>query len=113
MVLAEYTATEQGMLSVSEGEIVELVETSSNEWCLVRSRTRPSMEGWVPMAYVCPCGSEGFTNCTPSPGSQSFTTSSEGSVTPTEILEDSFVTPEPIEAYDEEEKRANAEEKRK
>lgn len=115
MVLADYTATEPGMLSVSEGELVELIETSSNEWCLVRSRTRPSMDGWVPMAYVCPCGSESFANHTPSPRGNSFSTSSsEESQTPTELSEQSFtMPPETIETYDDEDQRANSEEKRK
>lgn len=116
MVLADYVATEPGMLTVSEGELVELIETSSNEWCLVRSRSRPAMDGWVPMAYVCPCGSEGFAHHTPSPHGNSFSTSSdEDSQTPTDQLsEHSFImTPEPLEACDEEDQRANSEEKRK
>jgi hypothetical protein len=103
------------MLSVSEGEIVELIETSSNEWCLVRSRTRPSMDGWVPMAYVCPCGAGDFPDHTSSLRANSSTSSEEESQTPTDQLsEQNFIfTPEPIEAYDDEDRRANSEEKRK
>ena len=113
MVIADYTATESGMLSVNVGEKVDLLETSSNEWCLVRPREHPSQEGWVPMAYVCPCDAEGFINHSPRTHSLS-TSSDEGSETPTELSEQSFFTsPEPLGTCDDEEQRANAEEMRR
>ena len=114
MVLADYSGTEPSMLSVSEGELVEVLETSANEWCLVRSMTRPSTEGWVPSAYLCPYGGqEGYASHTPSPRHRSYSSSEEESDTPTEISEHSAVmSPEVLEAYDDEEQRAEAEEKR-
>ena len=115
MVLADYAATEPGMLSVNEGEMVELIETSSNDWCLVRPNSRPGVDGWVPMAYLCPYGSNGF-NHAPSPLNHSLSTSSEEdeSDTPTEMYEHGFVpTPEPLETCKSEEQRADSEERRK
>lgn len=100
------------MLSVSEGELVEVLETSSNEWCLVKSMSRPSTDGWVPTAYLCPYGPDGYMSHTPSPRHRSFSSSDE-SDTPTEISEHSaLMSPEVLEAYDDEEQRAEAEEKR-
>ena len=61
-MLADYTATESGMLSVREGELVEVLDISRNEWCLVHPSTRPLDEGWVPMGYLKPYNSRGYGN---------------------------------------------------
>ncbi len=42
------------MLTVHEGEMVEVIDTSRNEWCLVRPSGRGEEEGWVPAAYLKP-----------------------------------------------------------
>lgn len=60
VVLADYKATEGGMLSVGEGELLEVLDISRNEWCLVRPSTRPLEEGWVPMTYLKPHNSKGY-----------------------------------------------------
>ncbi len=60
VVLADYKATEGGMLSVGEGELVEVLDISRNEWCLVRPSTRPLEEGWVPMGYLKPYNSRDY-----------------------------------------------------
>ena len=54
VVLADYEATEPGMLSVHEGELVEVLDISRNDWCLIRPASRQSMEGWVPTAFLKP-----------------------------------------------------------
>ena len=67
MALHDYTATEQGMLTVHEGELVEVVDIS-NEWCLVQPSSRQSTEGWVPTAYLKPYEAGGYgklCTCTP------------------------------------------------
>ncbi len=113
MVLADYTATELGMLSVNEGEMVEVIDTSRNEWCLVKPMSRPS-EGWVPTAYLSPYGNERYTplNHT-SPRFRSLSPSEE-SDTSTEISERGVpLSPELLETCDDEEQRAYAEERRR
>ncbi len=60
VVLADYTASESGMLSVTESELVEVLDISRNEWCLVRPSERPLDEGWVPMGYLKPYNSRGY-----------------------------------------------------
>ena len=115
MVLADYEGTEPGMLSVSEGELVELLDTSNNAWSLVKPASRPSTDGWVPMAYISPYNADGFShpNHTPSLRYHSVS-SSEESDTPTEVFEHApLMSPEVLETYDSEEKRASAQEKRK
>ena len=51
------------MLSVSEGELVEVIDTSRNEWCLVRTASRDMLEGWVPAAYLKPYDMGGYCEC--------------------------------------------------
>ena len=60
VVLHDYTATEPGMLSVHEGELVEVMDISRNEWCLVQPSSRQSVEGWVPTAYLKPYDAGGY-----------------------------------------------------
>ena len=47
------------MLTVHEGELVEVMDISRNEWCLVQPSSRQSVEGWVPTAYLRPYDSGG------------------------------------------------------
>ncbi len=47
------------MLTVHEGELVEVIDTSRNEWCLVRPSGREE-EGWVPAAYLKPYDVGGY-----------------------------------------------------
>ena len=42
------------MLTVYEGELVEVIDISRNEWCLVRPIARVAVEGWVPATYLKP-----------------------------------------------------------
>lgn len=111
VVLADYNGAEPGMLSVSEGDVVHVLELSSNQWCLVRTTSHPPADGWVPTAYLCP--PEGLGGRTsPFRRRRSFS-SSEESDTPTELSENSaLMSPEVLEAYEDEEQRAEAEEKR-
>ena len=114
VVLADYKASEAGMLSVSEGELVVLLDTSTNAWGLVKPVARPSVDGWVPMAYISPYSRAGNHNQTPSLRYGSMS-SSEESDTPPDILElgvGGVVSPEVLEMYENEEQRASAEEKR-
>ena len=108
------------MLSVTEGEMVELLETSSNEWCLVRPVTRPSAEGWVPTAYLCAyrrggSGGGAYGQLTPSPHDPSSLSSSDESDTPTEMSEQSagVLSPVALETCEDEEQRAEAGERRR
>ena len=48
------------MLSVHEGELVEVMDISRNEWCLVQPSSRQSVEGWVPTAYLKPYDAGGY-----------------------------------------------------
>ena len=108
------------MLSVSEGEVVEVLDHSRNDWCLVRPATRPHSEGWVPAAYLAPYrGVErGQQVRSPtSPHYYSLSTSDESDVS-TEMSERSstspvVMSPEALEVYDSEEHRAEAEERRR
>ena len=105
------------MLSVNEGELVEVLDTSRNEWCLVKPVSRSSLEGWVPMAYLNSCSAEGvypYANQTPSPRFRSLS-SSEESDTPTEVSDHSstVLSPDLLETYDDEEQRLDAEERRR
>lgn len=60
VVLANYEATESGMLTVYTGELVEVIDISRNEWCLVKTTARDTVEGWVPAAYLKPYDSGGY-----------------------------------------------------
>lgn len=114
VVLADYEGTEPGMLSVSEGELVELLDTSDNAWSLVKPVSRPTTDGWIPMAYIAPYAAEGYSNPNHTPSLRYHSvSSSEESDTPTEVFEHPpLLSPEVLERYDSEEKRASAEEKR-
>ena len=48
------------MLTVHEGELVEVMDISRNEWCLVQPSSRQSVEGWVPTAYLRPYDAGGY-----------------------------------------------------
>ena len=61
VVLADYQATESGMLTVYEGELVEVIDISRNEWCLVRPIARVAVEGWVPATYLKPYDAGGYS----------------------------------------------------
>ena len=61
VVLADYQATESGMLTVYEGELVEVIDISRNEWCLVRPIARGAAEGWVPATYLKPYDAGGYS----------------------------------------------------
>ena len=103
------------MLTVNEGEIVEVLDTSRNEWCLVKPLSRVSMEGWVPTAYLHPYDNQGYSrpNQSPSPRFRHLS-SSEDSDTPTEASDrSSLFSPEVLEKYDDEERRLDAEERRR
>jgi len=48
------------MLTVYSGELVEVIDISRNEWCLVKTMARDTVEGWVPAAYLKPYDSGGY-----------------------------------------------------
>ena len=53
------------MLSVREGELVELQDMANNEWCLVRTTSSSSSkEGWVPANYLKPHSSSSYGETT-------------------------------------------------
>ncbi len=104
------------MLSVSEGEVVEVLDHSRNDWCLVRPATRPNNEGWVPAAYLAPYRDIGRVR-SPTLPHYSLSTSDESDVS-TEMSGRSssspvVMSPEAVEVYDNEEHRADAEERRR
>lgn len=49
------------MLTVYEGELVEVIDISRNEWCLVRPIARGAAEGWVPATYLKPYDAGGYS----------------------------------------------------
>ncbi len=114
VVLADYEGAEPGMLSVSEGELVELLDTSSNAWGLVKPTSLPATDGWVPMAYISPYNTDGFANPNHTPSLRYHSVSSSEDSDSNEVFEHPTVmSPEVFEqAYDSEEQRASAEEKR-
>ena len=49
-----------GGLSLSKGDVVEVVENSgSSEWSLVRTVGRMPCEGWMPKDLIAPCNFAG------------------------------------------------------
>ena len=69
-VLADYPGEEEGTVRVWAGDLVEVVDISRNEWCLVRPVDRSGgqdeqqveEEGWVPAAFLKPYSGGGFGN---------------------------------------------------
>ena len=59
-VLADYHAEESGTLTVFKDDLVEVFDTSRNEWCLVQPVGREDEEGWVPASYLKPYSGGGF-----------------------------------------------------
>ena len=49
------------MLTVYVGELVEVIDISRNEWCLVRPIAREAVEGWVPATYLKPYDTGGYS----------------------------------------------------
>ena len=52
------------MLSVREGELVELQDMANNEWCLVCTSSSSCKEGWVPANYLKPHSSSTYGETT-------------------------------------------------
>ena len=105
------------MLSVSEGEVVDVLDHSRNDWCLVRPATRPHSEGWVPAAYLTPYREISRVR-SPTAHHYSLSTSDESDVsTETSGGQSSpspmVLSPDILEVYDNEENRAEAEERRR
>ena len=64
-MLADYPGDEEGTVRVWQGDLVEVIDISRNEWCLVRLVGRIGMEGegeegWVPAGYLKPYSGGGF-----------------------------------------------------
>ena len=56
-----------GTVRVSQGDLVEVIDISRNEWCLVRPVARSAEEeeegeegGWVPAGFLKPYSGGGF-----------------------------------------------------
>ena len=50
---ATFQSEEEGMLSIQEGELVIVLDSSNDQWYLARTVQRdPPCEGWVPASYV-------------------------------------------------------------
>jgi len=64
-VRATFQSEDEGMLSIQEGELVVVVDSSSDEWFYAKTVQRdPPCEGWVPAAYIYQLEStEGFGRC--------------------------------------------------
>ena len=75
MVLADYPGEEEGTVRVWRGDLVEVIDISRNEWCLVRPVVRAECEGeegegegeeeegWVPAGFLKPYSGGGFGEC--------------------------------------------------
>ena len=50
--MAAFTAREEGTLSVRKGELVEVIDTTRNEWTLIRTVDREPREGWIPSDFI-------------------------------------------------------------
>ena len=50
---ATFQSEDEGMLSVQEGELVVVVDSSCDEWFYAKTVQRdPPCEGWVPASYI-------------------------------------------------------------
>ena len=54
MTLATYKASDEGTISINQGELVEVIDNSRNKWSLVRTLGRQPREGWIPTEYITP-----------------------------------------------------------
>lgn len=54
LTLAQYSASDEGTISVNEGELVEVIDNSRNKWSLVKTIGRQPREGWIPTEYIVP-----------------------------------------------------------
>ena len=52
VTIADFVAQEEGTLSVRKGELVEVIDTSRNEWTLIRTVDREPREGWIPSDFI-------------------------------------------------------------
>ena len=50
--MAAFIGQEEGTLSVQKGELVEVIDTSRNEWTLIRTVDREPKEGWIPSDFI-------------------------------------------------------------
>ena len=53
-VLADYTAGEEGTVSVSKGNLVEVIDNTQTDWALIRTIGQYPKEGWVPGDFISP-----------------------------------------------------------
>ena len=75
VVLADYPGEEEGTVRVWQGDLVEVIDISRNEWCLIRPVLRSEEtareeeeegvgeweeEGWVPAGFLKPYSGGGF-----------------------------------------------------
>ena len=68
VVLADYPGEEEGTVRVWQRDLVEVIDISRNEWCLVRPVVRAGEEGveeggWVPAGFLKPYSGGGFGEC--------------------------------------------------
>lgn len=52
MAVANYVPESEEVLSLHEGEKVAVLDSSRENWWLVRKQTPDKKEGWVPGAYL-------------------------------------------------------------
>lgn len=50
--MADFSAQEEGTLSIRKGEVVEVIDSSRNKWALVRTIDREPSEGWIPSEFI-------------------------------------------------------------
>lgn len=53
-VLADYAADEEGTVSVSKGNLVEVIDNTQTDWALIRTIGQYPKEGWVPSEFISP-----------------------------------------------------------
>eukprot|EP00731_Ephydatia_muelleri_P020165 Em0012g990a len=62
VALVDCLATEPGTIDIGEGEVLEMIDNSRHDWCLVRRTTfREPSEGWVRSSFIRYC-SKGDSN---------------------------------------------------
>lgn len=54
LVLEDYLAAENGTISVTREELVEVIDNAHNCWSLVRTIGRRPREGWIPTEFIKP-----------------------------------------------------------
>ena len=99
------------MLSVTKGELVNVLGRSKNNWCLISPASRTNIEGWVPSSFLRPHSDEGGRSHDMLPRYSLSLSDHSTEISGRSSSSSTIMSPDGLDVCDTEESRALAQEK--